>query len=372
MKLYFMKQNAIDYLKANMKSLYMNFYRYNSNEWLYDLFEYDPFELFMEVPDFELAPIGDSPGETELNNCKILYTNLKRLSPSQASDERLWAGLCNGIFYSYVRRRWNYGSMRQKQPDTDAASIVSRFFYSGGGRNGMFRNTLSKCWWVGQITYIDGIQNHWKQLDILGPEDFATKVSDIFRNNNFIFNPEILDGFCKGLDFFKKRNQKLTTREHMRPTLQYLNALGGAVLLDELSSDDISTIVIENIGRIINGDQADFFEEKMETSDSTDSDELTPDNDVEINMDYQEEQEAKELENEGIDPNVILGKPTEVQRGCTVVVLNTSNNKEILYNIPTENGERELYGIEKQMLGKQVGDTVRLRITDYEILSIRW
>ena len=80
----------------------------------------------------------------------------------------------------------------------------------------------------------------------------------------------------------------------------------------------------------------------------------------------------RERGNAEIDPNMILGAPTEVQRGCTVVVLNKSNNKEILYNIPTENGERELYGIEKQMLGKQVGDSVRVKITDYEILSIRW
>lgn len=92
MKLYFMKQKAIDYLKANMRNIYMNYFRYKTNEWIYDLFDYDPFEYFMEVPDFELSGIvGRMAGEVDFDNCKILYTNLRRISESQASDERLSA-----------------------------------------------------------------------------------------------------------------------------------------------------------------------------------------------------------------------------------------------------------------------------------------
>ena len=135
MKLYFMKQNAIDYLKANMRNQYMNYFRYKTNEWIYRLFDYDPFEFFMEVPDFELAPvISRTTGEVELENCKRMYTNLRKISESQASDERLWAGLCNGVFYNYVRVRWNYSSMRPKNPEKDSSAIISRFFFSGGGR----------------------------------------------------------------------------------------------------------------------------------------------------------------------------------------------------------------------------------------------
>ena len=183
MKLYFMKQNAIDFLKANMRNQYMNYFRYSSNEWMYDLFDYDPFEFFIEVPDFNLSPIHKQIGETELENCKRLYTNLRKISESQASDERLWAGLCNGVFYKYVRNRWNYASLRPRIPKTDSSTIISRFFFSGGGRGGMFRNTLSKCWWVGRSTYDSESIDHWNMLDVLGPEDFSTKVNDIFCNS---------------------------------------------------------------------------------------------------------------------------------------------------------------------------------------------
>lgn len=378
MKLYFMKQNAIDYLKANMRNQYMNYFRYKTNEWIYDLFDYDPFEFFMEIPDFELAPvISERTGEVELENCKRLYSNLRKISESQASDERLWAGLCNGVFYNYVRVRWNYSGMRPKNPEKDASAIVSRFFFSGGGRGGMFRNTLSKCWWVGMSTYDKDNADHWNMLDVIGPEDFATKVSDIFYSNTFAANSEILHGICKGLEFFREKNQKVVVREHIRPTMQYLNALGGGILLDALTSDDIAAIVIENIGRLRNGEQGDFFVQDIITDGDTtgefDGSEETDDEETtEVNVDYQEEQEAIDQEVEVVDANEVLGGPQVVERGCTVIVLKKSTNKEILYSIPPVNGDRELYTIEQMMLGKRVGESVKIRLDEYVIQTIRW
>ena len=57
MKILFMKQDALSFIKENMKTLYVNYYREKTNKWIYDLFDYDPFDVVIEVPDFELAPI---------------------------------------------------------------------------------------------------------------------------------------------------------------------------------------------------------------------------------------------------------------------------------------------------------------------------
>jgi hypothetical protein len=374
MKLYFMKQSAIDYLKANMRNLYMNYFRYNTNEWIYDLFEYEPFEFFMEIPDFELAPISSAIGETELENCKILYTKLKQISESQASDERLWAGLCNDVFYKYVRARWGYSTLRSKNPEKDTTTVISRFFFSGGGRGGMFRNTLAKCWWVGKTTYDKDNTEHWALLDAVGSEDFATKVSDIFYSNTFAANPEILRGICEGLLFFRDKNQKLVTKEHVRPTMKYLNALGGGLLLDALSAEDICNIVIENIGRLKNGKQGDFIEEEMEAGIDANDEDISGEGSEtpEVNVDYQEERTKLEQEVEGIDINEVLGCPQNVERGCTVTALKLSTNSEVIYNIPSLNEERELYTIEEKMLGKVVGDIIKINKDEYEIKTIRW
>ena len=138
MKIYFMKQAAIDFFKTNMERLYVNYYQKDDNSWMEEEFGEDPFVLFMDVQDFEMASLLDdkTAGEIDFMNCKIIYENLKDLSESQASDERLWAGLCNGTFYKYLRKRHGYTVSGLKNKETDASGILSRFFFSGGTRSG--------------------------------------------------------------------------------------------------------------------------------------------------------------------------------------------------------------------------------------------
>ena len=83
-----MKRAAIVFFKINMK---------DDNSWMEEEFGENPFVPFMDIPEFEMAPLLDdmTVGEIDFLNCKIVYKNLKSLSESQASDERLWAGLFN-------------------------------------------------------------------------------------------------------------------------------------------------------------------------------------------------------------------------------------------------------------------------------------
>mgnify|MGYP003163826423 CR=1 FL=1 len=129
MKILFMKQDAMNKLKENMQTLYINYYREKTNEWIYSIFEYDPFDVLFEIPDFDLYPILNKKGVTELENCKIMYDKLKNITESQASDERLWAGLCNGTFYNYVRNRWDYDKIDLMDAKSDSDKILSRFFF---------------------------------------------------------------------------------------------------------------------------------------------------------------------------------------------------------------------------------------------------
>ena len=261
MKLYFMKQKALDYITSNIKALYINYYRETGNQWIYDLFDYEPFELFMEVPDFELAPITKKRGNTELENCRILFSKLINISESQAADERLWAGLCNETFYGYVRNRWDYDHLELRDEKKDSEPIISRFFFKGGVNAGKFRNTLSKCWWVGHGVYQYKPENSFELLDALGPDDFSTKVTDIFYNYTFASNFTIISGIIKGRKDMSDKYGKLPTRIYLRPTLQYLNALGGGVLLDMFEEDEIRKIVVDNITMIYEGKDSVLIED---------------------------------------------------------------------------------------------------------------
>ena len=382
MKIYFMKQAAIDFFKTNMERLYVNYYQKDDNSWMEEEFGEDPFVLFMDVQDFEMASLLDdkTAGEIDFMNCKIIYENLKDLSESQASDERLWAGLCNGTFYKYLRKRHGYTVSGLKNKETDASGILSRFFFSGGTRSGFYRNTIAKCWWVGRATYDkSNLVNHFEMLDSIGANDLSTKVSDIFYSNTFASNPTILKGICDALKFYNDHGVKLSVHDNIRPALQYLNAVGGATLLDVLSSDEIKDIMVKRIGEILKGETDDIevqdeTPEELEVIEDTDTidtsedevetEDVDEESDEPINLDFIEDESFAES---------ILGKPEFVTWGCYIKVHRDKDNQDLVYHIPLESDKsRQMWLIEKKMLGKQVGHRIYLGGSWYELIEYGW
>lgn len=394
MKLYIMKQSAVDYLKENMRTYYINYYRKEDNDWILKLFDYDPFELFMEVPEFKLAPYMEKKGEMDLENCKIMYTNLMRISESQASDERLWAGLCNSTFYKYCRMRWDYPSKKLKNIESDADAILSRFFFKGTYRSGFYRNTLAKCWWVGHGTYQEIHGNKFELLDALGVDDLSTKITDLFYSNTFASNPTIIKGICKGWKIFTDRGIKLTTREYFRPALQYMNALGGGILLDMLDADEIRDVFVDYILQLYNKDKEESaFANADDSYDDIDDEEdieeenadivyMQESNDTEEMEERQNEKFGEGIETVGISQtkdikeaqmlNKLMGKPKEITFGCSVILHIIEENRDVKYDVPKEKNGQGWYDIYNHMLGKSIGESFKLRIKTYIITEISW
>lgn len=252
-----MKKEALDILKDNLDLIYNKYFTEKDTKWLWTVCGGDPFIEYKDVPDFQLANLDSemSIGEVEFNNCKILYKQLSFLNESQASDERLWAGLCHSVFYNYVGNRWDYHQKQPKNQKEAISNIKSRFFFSGGTRAGLYRNTLAKCWWVGRNTFNGSAANNFEKLDIIGSNDISSKISDIFYSNTFSSNPTILGGIVEGIKYFKDEGTQIALKDHIRPSLQLLNAVGGGVILDCLSEEDIAEIFIDNIYAIIQGDE---------------------------------------------------------------------------------------------------------------------
>ncbi len=345
MKIYFMKKEAIDILKDNLDLLYNKYFTEKDNEWLWTVCGGNPFIEYKDVPNFQLSALDSDMtiGEVEFNNCKILYKNLSFLNESQASDERLWAGLCHSVFYNYVRERWDY---HKKQPRTQkeaVSNIKSRFFFSGGTRAGLYRNTLAKCWWVGRNTYDASCSNHFEKLDIIGSNDISSKISDIFYSNNFSSNPTILGGIVNGIKYFKDEGVQISLKEHIRPSLQLLNAVGGGLILDCLSEDDIAEIIIENIYAIIQGDEQGIV--------SNDPDDENDDSVIE-NSDSNNEK----------DLYIVLGNKV------TVFIPQTNETKIIKADyLPETNRFPPLV---KMLLGKYIGDEAEFQGKTYQIKKI--
>ena len=123
MKIKIMTIDAIDYVKRNITNL-VHYYKNGEDPeiWLKKEMGTQAFVDVpdLEFPDFELIIDNDRPASTDIVNIKQMYTNMKDLNDSFASDERLWAGLCHTVFYEYMQSRW--GS------DLDETKIINNYF----------------------------------------------------------------------------------------------------------------------------------------------------------------------------------------------------------------------------------------------------
>lgn len=336
MKLYIMKRDALEILKANLLEIYGKYYTDSSNEWIYTVCGENPFVEFRDIAEFSLENLdsGLTPGEIDLNNCKILYEKLMFLSESQASDERLWAGLTHTIFYEYMRKRWGYANVKKlKSAEKEIGSIKTRFFYKGSGRHGFYRNTLSKCWWVGHNTYNpNNFNNHFENLDIIGSNDFSSKVTEFFYNFTFSSNPEIMSAIIDALNIFRQERKALLVRNHIRPAMSYLNALGGSVVIDCLSKKEITDIFYGAINAIMQGNVPSL---------SFDSD-----------TDEEDTDDLIENENDFVDANNL----EMVTMGCKVFIRNSKNEtKKYIYGF-----NDKLTEITKLFTGHKVGDVIKI------------
>ena len=172
MKLYFMKNDALEIVKSNLDLVYNMYFTENDNKWLWKICDGDPFVEFKEVPDFSLAKIDEdvSKGEIEFENCKLIYKNLSFLSESQACDERVWAGLCHSVFYEYLRKRWDYDKKRPKTQKEAISNIKSRFFLANFFSSLVIFFTIFSFGFAGEV------------------ESFFTSFESVFLSGNLLIN----------------------------------------------------------------------------------------------------------------------------------------------------------------------------------------
>lgn len=248
MKLQAMRPDALDALKSSLDDTYKHYFTQDTNDWIRDVVQTEPFMDLGIAPEIPLVPLdtGLQLGEVDLRNCIAVHSTLKNMDEATASQEVLWAGLCHGPYYSYVRQRWAMTPSALRGTTHESSNVKSRFFMSDH-RKGMFRNTLSKYWWVGHLLHDPIAGDPYHKLWILGPMSFYTKVNEIFGSNNFSFSPTVLDGIVNMFGYYNAAGRPVNAITELRPALQRLNLLGGTVLLDALPPDEIGRYLIRQI-----------------------------------------------------------------------------------------------------------------------------
>ncbi len=237
--LYFLKQDALEALRANIDNNLHN-YSKPTNDWIYDFFDGEnPFIEFKEkAPDFKLNKHRGGKAEIDVENAKILYTNLKDiLTPSQASDERFWAGLAHGTFWEYMHNRWE-----MDKGDASTDSIRLRYFFKYGIQRSLLTHTISRLWWAAHKMYDESRDNPFELLEYF-ERDFVTPTLT-FLSSNFSNNPILARALVSAAIEIEEINKRVS-REEFRELLRYLNILGGISIIDFYGEEELKDILVE-------------------------------------------------------------------------------------------------------------------------------
>ena len=230
MKLQFVSYDNLDAIKSNLSSWTDNF-KLDSSKWLEDELAVSLFSdtKYGDIPDFTLDMSEEKPFFTEATNAKKVYENLKFLSDSQASDERLWAGLCLGPFWKYVQYRWDICKK------ATAGNIEQHFLFGFGARRSLTRNALSRLWWIGRLTYDETREDHYELTKfVCENSDYIMHILERNTSNN----PMIIRAFLNAVLDARKNGLNINT-DTVGELAKYLNLLGGIYILDCLPPERI-------------------------------------------------------------------------------------------------------------------------------------
>lgn len=245
-----MKSNALSYFKKNIDINLNRYIEDEDNKWLFESYkefsgEESPFEEFkFEVPEFSLEMPEKYSGKTDCENAKILYTALKKLTPTQAKDERFWSGLAHSNLYAFSRYRSGLPTKELSEQ-----KVLVHFYFGHSKRRSLFTNQLSRLWWVAYLIYDEeNTKNHFEGLEFF-ENDFSGKALTMF-SSTFTSNPNITRAILKGILDIQKELDKNISIDQFREILRYINILGSRILLDYLGEEELKEKVKQHFYKV--------------------------------------------------------------------------------------------------------------------------
>ena len=246
MVIHFLKDDCLTALKANIAGN-LKHYSEPTNDWVYEFFDGEsPFlEYKFQIDDFQFdTELNEDHGlsKQDVENVIRLYSAMKNLTDTQATDERLWAGLSHGDFWNYMQKRWN-----GRKGNSDVFSLTqSRYFFRSldGTRRSLFKNSLARLWWIGRLTFDSSRKDSFELTHYLS-EDFSTKSLVLF-SSNYTSSPSVAHGLIQalltldneGFSYGKK------SRDVYYQATRYLNIFGGTHILDYYTEEEIKDKVL--------------------------------------------------------------------------------------------------------------------------------
>lgn len=236
MKLLYLDKEAIDDLKMNF-SIYKTHFTDETNEWFMGRFREKDWihESRIQCPELELSYDVDY-NKSDRKNVEIVYEALRDLSPVNASDERLWAGVLFGQLWKFVRYR-----RAVELSSGNEREILNSFLFMRGIKRSCFINCLSRLWWAGYLLYDPENASHYAPIELISESAFPSNIM-LLSSSNFMADKKLALGVLDCISERKRKGEKIG-RYHFTEANKYLNCIGGVTLLDAMSREEVKKMV---------------------------------------------------------------------------------------------------------------------------------
>ena len=242
-KIKFLTEDSIEMLKKNSEALYkevlssgnksLEEFLGESGQIKETAYEIDEFVLEMGQPE------GKEP-LTDAENAQRVYSHMKALSDSQASDERIWIAYTLNEQIDYMRYRWKASS---------SADMLNRYFFNYSKNRSLFRNGMARLWWIGRVTYDEKREEPFELTKFLcNHQDFIETICGRSTFNNPTVQKATLNALYDVL-----HERKTDNREVIREIAKYVNLLAGTYILDMLSYEEVYYKVYSKLTEIVRG-----------------------------------------------------------------------------------------------------------------------
>lgn len=239
MKIYFLKQKALDALQKDIPS---NLEKYQSaSGWVSQYFvdKETPmyyFDTGLEVPDYQLVIGGP---ETDFQNAKIVYEAYKgKINPLQASDLRLWSYLAHVQHWDYMFARWKIDVPDEDESEQEDSKksprdkvidrVKTRYFFGASRGKAFVRQGIARLYWSAYLTYDEENEDPYEFTEFFfSKQDIFTSITE----RSYARNKVLVLAALKEL----KKHPEIS-RDDTRLFLAKLNQAGAITVLDFLDA----------------------------------------------------------------------------------------------------------------------------------------
>lgn len=199
----------------------------------------------IEATNFTLFTEGD-PNASDLINTRIVYDALEILTPQQATNPYLWSYLSMVPYWSYTKWRWGKSSLDSNENDDatleEKRSInIKQRFMCAPSRIGLLRNSISRLWWYGYLSFQPGPQSQRYELTelLLSHSDLCQSIIE----RNFSMNKNICLGILKAIKSINDDSpDNPVVMDEWRSLCRHLNRFGAVTILDSMNTEEIITL----------------------------------------------------------------------------------------------------------------------------------